>query len=68
MGAAEPEELQRLLRLMVRKIEWMPDGEHRIQYYLPRPAVNRDWFATVVRSDTPGRIRTSNQGIMSALL
>src|SRR5690242_20498212 len=49
---AESEELQRLVRLMVRRIEWRPDGEHRIQYYLPRPAPNREWFATSVQSDT----------------
>jgi site-specific DNA recombinase len=32
----EAEELQKLMRLFVRKIEWMPDGEHRAHYYLPR--------------------------------
>jgi hypothetical protein len=32
----EHEELQKLMRLFVRKIEWMPDGEHRAHYYLYR--------------------------------
>lgn len=31
----EPLDLQRLLRVMVRRIEWMPDGNHRVHYYLP---------------------------------
>lgn len=31
----EPEELRRLLRLAVRRLDWMPDGKHRVQYYLP---------------------------------
>ncbi len=31
---AEPEELQRLLRLFVRRVEWMPQGEHRVYYAL----------------------------------
>ena len=31
---AEPEEMQRLMRLMVRRIEWMPQGAHRVQFYL----------------------------------
>ena len=35
--AAEPEELQRLLRLMVRRVEWSPAGKHKVQLYvLPR--------------------------------
>ena len=34
---AEPEELQRLLRLMVRRVEWSPEGAHKVQLYvLPR--------------------------------
>ena len=50
---AEEEELQRLIRLMVRRIEWMPEGKHRVQYYLPRPAIHKEWFATQVQSDGP---------------
>ena len=33
---AEPVELQRLLRLIVRRVEWMPDNAHRVYYYLPK--------------------------------
>ena len=29
----EPVELQRLLRLLVRRVEWMPDGTHRAHFY-----------------------------------
>lgn len=32
---SEPHELQHLLRLLVRRLEWMPDGAHRAHYYLP---------------------------------
>lgn len=51
---AEEEELQHLIRLMVRRIEWMPEGKHRVQYYLPRPAIHKEWFATQVQSDGAG--------------
>lgn len=53
--AAEPEELQRLLRLTVRKMEWMPDGTHRVELYLPMGAPGKtpstDWFKTNERSN-----------------
>ena len=62
--AAEPEELQRLLRLTVRKMEWMPDGAHRMELYLPMGAPGKtpstDWFKTNERSDGPDRIRTGD--------
>ncbi len=32
-SVAEPEELQKLIRLAVRRIEWMPEGVHRVQFY-----------------------------------
>ena len=36
---AEPEELQRLMRFAVRRIEWMPEGGHRVQlYHLAKPS------------------------------
>ena len=35
--AAEPEELQRLLRLMVRRVEWSPEGKHKVQLYVLPP-------------------------------
>jgi hypothetical protein len=33
-AAAHAEELQRLLRLLVRKVEWSAEGEHEVQFYL----------------------------------
>ena len=30
---ATPEEMQRLLRLIVRRLEWMPNGEHRVEFH-----------------------------------
>jgi len=30
---AEPEEMQRLLRTMVQKIEWSPEGNHSVNFY-----------------------------------
>ncbi len=33
---AEPQELQRLLQVVVRRIEWMPDGSHNLDLYLPQ--------------------------------
>jgi hypothetical protein len=34
---AELEELRQLLKLMVRRIIWMPNGRHRVQYhYVPK--------------------------------
>ena len=56
-SVAEPEELQKLIRLAVRRIEWMPEGVHRVQfYYLPKtkkPLSNGDRgeFATIAGSD-----------------
>jgi DNA invertase Pin-like site-specific DNA recombinase len=32
---ADPEELQRMLRLVVRQVAWMPEGNHRVDYWLP---------------------------------
>jgi site-specific DNA recombinase len=39
---AEPQELQRLIRLIVRRLEWMPDNTHRVQYYLLDNKRNRE--------------------------
>jgi hypothetical protein len=34
---AHPEEMQKLLRLVVRRIEWKSMGSHRVQlYHLPK--------------------------------
>ncbi len=56
---AEPEELHRLLRLAVKRIEWMPDGAHAVKFYhLPKsrwagPKTGPQWFATNVRNGSP---------------
>jgi hypothetical protein len=64
--AAEPEELQRLVRLLVSRIDWAPDSASRIQfYYLPRRARGEDWFATNVQSDTP-KGRTEDHSIIGS--
>jgi|GEM_PF-1309488 len=31
----EPQELQKLLHMVVHQLEWMPDGSHRLQLYYP---------------------------------
>jgi hypothetical protein len=31
---AQPEEMQRLIRLLLKKVEWMPNSESRAQFYL----------------------------------
>jgi hypothetical protein len=69
----EGEKLQRLIRLAVKRIEWMPDGNHTLEIYnLPRTGGKGSTLENRLESnewsDTPGRIRTSNQGIMSPLL
>jgi len=33
IAEATPEEIQRLLRLMVRRVEWMPNGDHKVEFY-----------------------------------
>ena len=65
----EPEELQRLLRLMVRRIERMPGGAHRAQYYhLPRTGNGKDRFYTERYFEAACRIRTGDFRITSAIL
>ena len=41
---AEPQELHRLLQLVVRRIEWMPDGSHQLDLYYstPKPKSRHD--------------------------
>jgi hypothetical protein len=60
--AAQPEELQRLMRLAVRQIEWMPDGGHRVMFrHFAKPAhlsgekAGKEWFHTVVHKSSPQR-------------
>ena len=31
----EPQELQKLLQMVVHQLEWLPDGSHRLQLYYP---------------------------------
>lgn len=57
---AEPEELQKLLRFTVRRIEWMPNNAHRLQLYhlakpscLPSANAGRQWFHTNVSNGSP---------------
>jgi hypothetical protein len=36
IAEARPEEIQRLFRLTVRRVEWMPNDEHSVEFdYLP---------------------------------
>lgn len=75
---ATPEEKQRLLRLIVRRLEWMPNGEHRVEFhYIPDAAPQRlitektspdraqDWLQTGIRTGCSGRTRTSDQSVNS---
>jgi hypothetical protein len=66
----EPQELHQLLRLMVRKIEWMPEGLHWIEFqHMPKSRLGRGlpgrdldaWFATTRWTDGPDRIRTREE-------
>ena len=56
---AEPAEMQRLLRLTVRKMERMQDGTHWVEFYsmsksrLPNAKSGRQWFETNVSYDSP---------------
>jgi site-specific DNA recombinase len=57
---ARPEELQQLLRLTVRRIEWRAEGNCKVQlYHLPKqhcpPAENagRQWLYTDMRNGSP---------------
>lgn len=61
---AEPEELQRLLRLLVRRVEWMPEGEHRVYYALNAVKTaslkQQKLVQTNVWSGGPDRTRTGD--------
>jgi hypothetical protein len=64
---AEPEELQRLLRLTVRRVEWTPDTGHKVQYFhlpkaenntrkpdcLPGKDAGGQWFQTNIHNSSP---------------
>lgn len=70
---AEPEELQRLLSLLVARIEWGADGATCVMFYnLPKKnqptPEGMDWYDTNVSQGWPGRIRTSDQSVNSRRL
>ena len=65
--AAESAELQQLLRLMVRSVEWGNNGRHKVQMYSLNLKSNQpsgpgkepnDWFDFQAWSDASGRGRT----------
>ena len=69
---AEPEELQRLIRLIVRRVEWVPTDSgsvvHRVEIYLSNQRQGNltliknpnFWFESKQRLDGPDRIRTGD--------
>ena len=70
--AAEPAEMQRLVRTIIHRIEWNPSGEaHAIEFYALAKRQNqpssqdKDWFETMECSTWPGRTRTSDQSVNS---
>ncbi len=72
LGAAEPQEMQQLIRTLVHRVEWHPDGEaHYIELYALGKTKNqslskdKDWFETNIRSTWPGRTRTSDKSVNS---
>ncbi len=56
--AAQPQEVRRLMRLIVRRIVWRRSGEHTVQYWLPtRDTLPRTTRNMLVRnSSAAGRI------------
>lgn len=68
---ATPEELQRLIRLLVRRIEWNAEGSHRLDLYTwgatkkSTPEGEVDWFDISRWHGCPGRTRTSDQAVNS---
>ena len=61
---AQPEQLRRLLRTLVKKLEWSPDGQHKVQYYLPLPRENN----RNGRDETSGKSNKSPEPAGSRLL
>lgn len=73
--AAQPEEMQRLVRTLVHRIEWHPSGDaHAVELYALTKLKNqplsedKDWLESKVWSSCPCRIRTSDPPINSRLL
>jgi len=57
---ATPEEIQRLLRLIVRRVEWFPDGSRYVEFYhMPKSRRGTqvlrldDWLENNVRLGCP---------------
>ena len=70
--AAEPVEVQRLVRTMIHRIEWNPSGQaHAVEFYALAKTQNqpssqdKDWLESVERPTWPGRTRTSDQSVNS---
>ncbi len=61
---AEPADLQKILRLVVRRLSWGAEGKRQLEMHNPRPLRKEsgdwagDWFDHSLRSDGPDRIRT----------
>ena len=52
---AKPVEVQRLLRLMEQRVEWLPDGAHRVEFYAVRQGRKREVRASKDDGDGPGK-------------
>ncbi len=70
--AAEPAEMQRLMRTLIHRIEWFPSGDaHAVELYALGKTQNqpssfdKDWLESVGRPSWPGRTRTSDQSVNS---
>ena len=71
---ARPEELQQILRLLVRKVEWGNNGSHRLHFYsMPKTKISAspeqtgdaDRFDITRWTGCSGRTRTSDQSVNS---
>ena len=73
--AAEPAEMQRLMRTLIHRIEWHPTSEtHAVELYGLGKTQNqpssfdKDWLESVGRPSCSCRIRTSDPPVNSRLL
>ncbi len=73
--AATPEEVQRLVRVLVHRIEWQPDADKQtIEFYTSAQKQNQPssrengWLESDRLGSCPCRIRTSDPPINSRLL
>ena len=69
VAEAQPQEMQRMLRLMLRKVEWGSDGTHNLHFYslsqsqsvktkksaFQNDSENADWFDITLSYGCPGR-------------